>query len=304
VLAQTYQNWECIVVDDRSTDGTDELLASYCEKDARFQYHHRPNDRPKGANACRNYGFEISCGSYIYFLDSDDTVDQNIFEKVIAIYNTQSGIDFIFFNYLIYDGEISNIIHRQHNFSQNPFLDYFAGKINLATSAILWKRETISETRFNEHLKKSQELNFTFRLFTKFKDKPLIGFYLNENGYFLRKHDNSIVSNFHKLKPDYLLSEIVVRNQILKYFNKPENKNIYLYNRHVIEKSLFSYLLHSNLIDFVKILIKLNGPKKSLSIIKVKLIIYKFIYILSNRNYRFNKTIKSLYVEEFNFDYN
>ena len=58
VLAQTYHNWECIVIDDGSTDYTDELMEFYCEKDSRIQYYHRPSHKPKGANACRNYGFE------------------------------------------------------------------------------------------------------------------------------------------------------------------------------------------------------------------------------------------------------
>ena len=39
VLAQTYINWECIVIDDGSNDNTSELLAEYCKKDNRFQYH-------------------------------------------------------------------------------------------------------------------------------------------------------------------------------------------------------------------------------------------------------------------------
>ena len=55
IIAQTYTNWECIVVDDGSTDPTDELMETYCKKDSRFQYYHRPKNRPKGANACRNY---------------------------------------------------------------------------------------------------------------------------------------------------------------------------------------------------------------------------------------------------------
>ncbi|MGJ8551128.1 glycosyltransferase family 2 protein [Winogradskyella wichelsiae] len=83
VLAQTYQNWECIVVDDGSTDHTAEVLSSYCDKDSRFQYHHRPADRLPGGNAARNYGFEISKGEYLIFLDSDDIIiDTNLEYRV------------------------------------------------------------------------------------------------------------------------------------------------------------------------------------------------------------------------------
>ena len=65
VLAQTYQNWECIVVDDGSTDNTEAVLATFTAKDSRFQYDQRPKDRLAGGNAARNYGFELSKGEYI-----------------------------------------------------------------------------------------------------------------------------------------------------------------------------------------------------------------------------------------------
>lgn len=90
VLAQTYTNWECIVVDDGSTDKTNKLLAVYCEKDPRFQYHQRPNDRSKGANACRNYGFELSKGEYIKWLDSDDLISCDALFSQINTLKTNS----------------------------------------------------------------------------------------------------------------------------------------------------------------------------------------------------------------------
>lgn len=77
ILAQTYTDWECIVVDDGSTDGTDELLATYCEKDNRFKYHRRPLGRIKGASTCRNIGLENALGEFIQFLDSDDLISSN-----------------------------------------------------------------------------------------------------------------------------------------------------------------------------------------------------------------------------------
>src|SRR5690554_5935610 len=72
VLAQTYTNWECIIIDDGSSDNTEQLLSKYTEKDLRFQYLTRPSNSPKGANACRNFGLENSKGDYVNFFDSDD----------------------------------------------------------------------------------------------------------------------------------------------------------------------------------------------------------------------------------------
>jgi glycosyltransferase involved in cell wall biosynthesis len=83
VISQTYLNWECIVVDDGSKDATDELLEFYCKADSRIKYFHRPSNRSKGANTCRNYGFEISKGKYIQWLDSDDILSENKLEAQV-----------------------------------------------------------------------------------------------------------------------------------------------------------------------------------------------------------------------------
>ena len=56
VIAQTYTDWECIVVDDGSNDTTVEIIAEYCKKDNRFQYYQRPQNRLQGGNAARNFG--------------------------------------------------------------------------------------------------------------------------------------------------------------------------------------------------------------------------------------------------------
>lgn len=93
IIAQTYRNWECIVVDDGSCDYTTELMEFYCEHDSRIQYHHRPKEKPKGANSCRNYGFELSKGKYIQWLDSDDLLSTKKIEfQVILLENNKMHI--------------------------------------------------------------------------------------------------------------------------------------------------------------------------------------------------------------------
>jgi teichuronic acid biosynthesis glycosyltransferase TuaG len=69
ILAQTYTNWETIVVDDGSRDGTAEIVKSYVVKDARIKYVFQENQRMAAA---RNKALSIAQGKYIAFLDNDD----------------------------------------------------------------------------------------------------------------------------------------------------------------------------------------------------------------------------------------
>jgi glycosyltransferase involved in cell wall biosynthesis len=70
VLNQSFRDWELVAVDDRSTDGSWELLQQYAERDDRIRY--VPNQRAKGASGARNQGLDVAVGEFIAYLDSDD----------------------------------------------------------------------------------------------------------------------------------------------------------------------------------------------------------------------------------------
>lgn len=70
VKAQTYTQWECIVVDDESKDKSPEIIKAYIANDNRFKLIQHPN---KGLAGSRNAGFKIAKGEYMQFLDGDDT---------------------------------------------------------------------------------------------------------------------------------------------------------------------------------------------------------------------------------------
>jgi len=87
VLAQTYENWELIIVDDGSTDDTSEIVTSY--EDSRIRYFHQAN---KGVSAARNKAIELSCGEYMALLDSDDEWLPNKLEAQLK-YMQQGGYE-------------------------------------------------------------------------------------------------------------------------------------------------------------------------------------------------------------------
>lgn len=70
VLAQTFGDWECIIVDDASTDDSGRVAAAYAARDARFRV--ITHDTNKGPAASRNSGIAASRGAYLQFLDADD----------------------------------------------------------------------------------------------------------------------------------------------------------------------------------------------------------------------------------------
>ena len=70
VQAQTYSNWEIIIVDDCSTDGTKEVVEEYAKTDARIKYH--ALEKNSGAAVARTRAMQLAEGAYMAFLDSDD----------------------------------------------------------------------------------------------------------------------------------------------------------------------------------------------------------------------------------------
>ena len=79
ILAQTFTNWEAILVNDGSPDNCGRICDEYAQKDSRFKVIHQENS---GVSTARLNGFKLCRGEYISFLDSDDTLPQNALERL------------------------------------------------------------------------------------------------------------------------------------------------------------------------------------------------------------------------------
>ena len=189
IASQTYKNWECLVVDDGSTDHSEDIIKSYSKKDNRFKYYSRPDNRPKGANACRNYGFEISEGELINWFDSDDVMHKDKIEKQINLLDKTSS------NYVICQSK--RILLNKNNeeylwnkkiFSDNVLEDYICFKISWGIGAAFYKRSFLEllNLKFDESLQQSQEYDFHIKLLSKspvytFDETPLITVFNHED---------------------------------------------------------------------------------------------------------------------------
>lgn len=91
VQQQTYNNWEMIIVDDCSTDGTKETVKQYMKNDSRIKYHILENN--SGAAVARTKAMQLAQGNYMAFLDSDDIWKRDKLEKQLA-YMKENNINF------------------------------------------------------------------------------------------------------------------------------------------------------------------------------------------------------------------
>lgn len=99
LIAQTYYNWECMVMDDGSTDNSLEIAQQYAEKDQRIRYARQSN---QGPSAARNNAIALTDGEFIFPLDSDDRIDPTYFEKALKVFEIKPEIKLVYSRCLMF----------------------------------------------------------------------------------------------------------------------------------------------------------------------------------------------------------
>ena len=99
IEAQTFSDFEVIAVNDGSTDRSRMILEAYAAKDARIKIIDQPN---AGLSAARNTGLDNASGEYVFFLDSDDLITPDAFEKTVRAAR-ENNSDIVIFDYYVLD---------------------------------------------------------------------------------------------------------------------------------------------------------------------------------------------------------
>jgi len=219
ILEQTYKNWECIIVDDSSTDNTLEVLQHYEKKDPRFNTHKRPENYKSGANGARNYGFDISNGKFIQWFDSDDLMHENMLSDKIELFSRKPNYDCIISQ--LYFFEERDVLKGPTEFNMKYKLLYeniITWNIQVWTQSTMFKKQFLIDTkeRFDESLKRLHDYDYYSRIFIKHSpntyllDKPLT--------YIRRNSQDAITTYFFDKKNVIELekSEYVVANKIIQ----------------------------------------------------------------------------------------
>jgi glycosyltransferase involved in cell wall biosynthesis len=169
VLKQTHENWECIIIDDGSTDGSKEIALKWCDFDERFLYFFKLNG---GLSSARNAGIVVSNGVYIQFLDSDDLIMPEKFElQILDLQECQIAVS----NYFSFqDGNTAMMAENRY---LSPFLseDNFKNEIisdweyrkSIPCHSVLFQKSLLDkhDIRFDEELSNHEDWVFWVMLF-------------------------------------------------------------------------------------------------------------------------------------------
>lgn len=146
IHAQTFMNWEVIVIDDGSIDRTDEVVAEWSEKDDRIRYVKRQDIQllSKGAPACRNIGTQLASGQYVIYVDSDDILARNALAQRVEVMDHNPGLDFAVFPCLIFRDDPGDIRMLLNPYKDTNDLDRFlALDPPWQTMSPIWRKSSI-----------------------------------------------------------------------------------------------------------------------------------------------------------------
>lgn len=232
VLNQTLDDIEIIIINDGSNDNSNEIISKYAN-DNRIKYYKRKNH---GIGNTRNFGIEKSCGEYICFIDSDDFIHENMFEKM---YNRciNDKLDFLVCDYYHYLENRQSIekFHIPHfeniTLNENPklLIDINLGPCNKFIKKDLFKDKMM---RFPEDIK-YEDIPLIVKLLDKSK---LIG-KINEPLCYFMVHDNSETTTMDKRVFDIFKA----LNNINEYFK--ENKYVEEYLIWLNVKKITTYTI-------------------------------------------------------------
>lgn len=167
VAGQTLADLEIILVDDGSTDQSGEICDHYAKKDSRIQVIHKENG---GVSTARNAALDRCTGAYIGFVDSDDYIEPEYFEKLLhAITESESDIAVAGFasnnGLKIVQSKVSS---RLLDSNHAVYEDYLSSpQINHIIYNKLYRASLLSDHRFPENIKRNEDVWFTASILTR-----------------------------------------------------------------------------------------------------------------------------------------
>jgi glycosyltransferase involved in cell wall biosynthesis len=186
IIAQTFKDWELIIINDGSNDSTESIIDGYMKQGYPIVYYCQEN---KGLGYSRNRAIERSSGEYVAIIDHDDLLHRDSIQERVNALSSHASASFVFTNArFLRNGKLRGQFHRfDRKFAPEISLREFIRFPSIAVSSVLIRRSSISEMSewFDEKLSMIEDLDFWIRMAVGkricFIDKVLSYWRVHEN---------------------------------------------------------------------------------------------------------------------------
>lgn len=272
LMNQTLKEIEVIAIDDGSNDRTSEILDKIAKQYSNLKVIHKKNE---GVSIARNIGIKEACGEYIGFLDSDDWVNSDMYEKM---YNKAKEEDLdvvacdtnaIYPNYIKY---ISSNIKESNSNTKDLMINAYAVIWNK-----IYKKELLDDIKFKEHMSFCEDVLFLYMIYPKIKKIGVI----NEALHNYLQRENSLTYTYN----EKLYQLIDSLDNVVAYYKQ---NNLFDEYREELEYSYVRYLYAT----FIKRLAKTKNKKE---------FIRGLDYVITKVKKEFPKYKRNKYINIFSF---
>ena len=284
IVNQTYKNLEIIIVNDGTKDNSMKIVEEYLQ-DKRIKVINKENG---GLGSARNRGIEEATGDYISFVDSDDYIDLNMYEKLVNIITNE---EVVIFNHSRFDDITGEIIKKKYT-KENKMkkleesINYLYSNIEISCWNKIYKTNFIKENKFRFMEILYEDVCWNIEVFYNVKNVKII----NESFYFYRVNRKDSIMGIGKQKnieKDFLNFQLKSYQKIferLSYLIEKNNefgKIIYL----LLEKENWRAKINGELyFKDIDIYLEKYFKKQSQNKIEKKILIEKLNETLKSKN--------------------
>lgn len=192
---QSFQSWECLVIDDGSTDETEYVLSSF-KNENRISYFKRGTEHKKGCPGSRNYGLKLAKSDYILFFDDDDIAHPDLL-KISLDQLKYHEVDFCRFTREIFykEEEINFNFNKEFKkllVDQRNLEEMITNKLPFNSCQVLWKKKCFNDNRFIEDILYSDD----WELYSRILSSGVKGVSIDKTLLYARKHVQSSTGAF------------------------------------------------------------------------------------------------------------
>lgn len=225
IISQTYQNLEIIIINDGSTDNSQEIIEEFARKDQRIRTIIKENG---GLSSARNAGLDLATGEFISFVDSDDYLNVELYSKVMKVFKNDINIVCFPFTKIDKKGKF-----KLKNLELQGKYTSFDGMIfkqpwNVCNKIFRKKDITSSKIKFTENIF-FEDLDFITKFYISLKPNVL---YINTPFYYYCYNNNSITDKTSNKSLNYSIQHLHILDIIYKY----------LISKKLLEDNMYTFL--------------------------------------------------------------